>query len=58
MLSRRARAERLDVLAARVTVCTLSDLHSSIVAAIGTLKGPLHGGANTDVMKVLTENRR
>ena len=31
---------------ARVTVSTLSDLHSGIVAAIGTLKGPLHGGAN------------
>lgn len=39
--------------AARVTVATLSDLHSGIVSAIGTLKGPLHGGANTDVMRML-----
>src|SRR5437762_3566520 len=32
--------------AARVTAATMSDLHSSIVSAIGALKGPLHGGAN------------
>jgi 2-methylcitrate synthase/citrate synthase II len=38
---------------ARVTVSTLSDLHSGIVAAIGTLKGPLHGGANEEAWKVL-----
>lgn len=39
--------------AARVCAATLSDMHSAIVAAIGTLKGPLHGGANEAVMKVL-----
>jgi 2-methylcitrate synthase len=36
--------------AARVCAATLSDMHSAIVAAIGTLKGPLHGGANEQVM--------
>ena len=39
--------------AARVAAATLSDVHSSIVAGIGALKGPLHGGANTDVMNML-----
>lgn len=39
--------------AARVTCSTLADLHSAIVAAIGTLKGPLHGGANEKVMDLL-----
>lgn len=39
--------------AARVTAATLSDLHSAIVSAIGTLKGPLHGGANEEVMRLL-----
>lgn len=39
----------------RVTSSSLSDLHSAIVSAIGTLKGPLHGGANTAVMKMLHE---
>jgi len=39
--------------AARVTVSTLSDLHSGIIAAIGTLKGNLHGGANEEAWKVL-----
>src|SRR5262249_32182892 len=38
---------------ARVVCSTLSDLHSSIVAAIGALKGPLHGGANEKVMDLL-----
>ena len=38
---------------ARVTVSTLSDIYSGIVAAIGTLKGPLHGGANEEAWKVL-----
>jgi citrate synthase len=38
---------------ARVTAATLSDLYSAIVSAIGTLKGPLHGGANTRVMESL-----
>jgi 2-methylcitrate synthase len=41
--------------AARVAAATLSDVHSAIVAAIGTLKGPLHGGANADVMRMLLE---
>jgi citrate synthase len=40
---------------ARVTVATLSDLHSAVTAAIGTLKGPLHGGANERVMHMLEE---
>lgn len=39
----------------RVTVATLSDMHSGMVAAIGTLKGPLHGGANEQVMAMLEE---
>ncbi|HEX9712031.1 MAG TPA: citrate synthase [Actinomycetota bacterium] len=38
--------------AARVTASTLSDIHSAIVSAIATLKGPLHGGANEQVMKM------
>lgn len=38
---------------ARVTAATLSDLYSAITSAIGTLKGPLHGGANTRVMETL-----
>jgi citrate synthase len=40
---------------ARVAAATLSDLHSAIVSAIGALKGPLHGGANTEVMHMLKE---
>jgi len=40
---------------AMVTASTLSDLHSAVTAAIGTLKGPLHGGANQDVMEMLKE---
>jgi citrate synthase len=39
--------------AARVVASTLADLHSAVVAAIGALKGPLHGGANEKVMEVL-----
>src|SRR5437868_1584244 len=39
--------------AARVTVSTLSDLHSGVVGAIGALKGRLHGGANEKVMDVI-----
>jgi citrate synthase len=39
--------------AARVTTSSLSDMHSAITTAIGTLKGPLHGGANEQVMKML-----
>jgi len=41
--------------AARVTAATLSDIYSSITSAIGALKGPLHGGANQDVIKLLLE---
>ncbi|MGD6841058.1 citrate synthase [Bacillus infantis] len=40
---------------ARVCVATLSDVYSGVTAAIGALKGPLHGGANEAVMKMLTE---
>jgi len=40
---------------ARVTAATLSDLHSAVVSAIATLKGPLHGGANEAVMNMLME---
>src|SRR5690606_5672769 len=40
---------------ARVAVATLSDVYSGVTAAIGALKGPLHGGANEQVMKMLTE---
>ena len=39
--------------AARVTTSSLSDVYSAIVSAIGTLKGPLHGGANEQVMRML-----
>jgi citrate synthase len=41
--------------AARVAAATLTDLYSAIVGAIGALKGPLHGGANADVMRMLIE---
>ena len=41
--------------AARVAAATLTDLYSAIVGAIGALKGPLHGGANADVMRLLIE---
>jgi citrate synthase len=41
--------------ACRVTVSTLSDIYSGIVSGIGTLKGPLHGGANEEAMKMLLE---
>jgi citrate synthase len=41
--------------AARVAAATLTDIYSAMVAAIGALKGPLHGGANADVMRLLLE---
>jgi citrate synthase len=41
--------------AGRVTAATLSDFYSAVTSAIGTLKGPLHGGANEYVMKMLIE---
>jgi citrate synthase len=40
---------------ARVTIATLSDMFSAITSAVGTLKGPLHGGANEGVIKMLKE---
>jgi citrate synthase len=40
---------------ARVTIATLSDIYSAITSAIGTLKGPLHGGANEGVIHMLHE---
>ena len=39
--------------AGRVTAATLSDIYSAVTSAIGALKGPLHGGANEDVMRML-----
>jgi 2-methylcitrate synthase len=41
--------------AARVTASSLSDMHSAVTSAVGSLKGPLHGGANEAVMKMLLE---
>jgi citrate synthase len=41
--------------AARVTAATLSDIYSSVTSAIGALKGPLHGGANEEVIRMLLE---
>ena len=41
--------------AARVTSATLSDMYSAVTSGLGALKGPLHGGANANVMKLLLE---
>jgi len=41
--------------AARVTSATLSDIYSAICSAIGTLRGPLHGGANREALKLIKE---
>ncbi len=41
--------------AARVAAATLTDIYSAVVGAIGALKGPLHGGANADVMRLLLD---
>ena len=41
--------------AGRVTIATLSDMYSAMTTAVGTLKGPLHGGANEEVMIMLDE---
>lgn len=41
--------------AGRVAAATMTDIYSAVVAAIGTLKGPLHGGANADVMRLLLD---
>ncbi len=43
--------------AGRVTAATLSDIYSSVTSAIGALKGPLHGGANEAVIKMLLETK-
>ncbi|HYG36131.1 MAG TPA: citrate/2-methylcitrate synthase, partial [Clostridia bacterium] len=40
---------------ARVTASTLADIYSAVTTALGTLKGPLHGGANEETMKMLRE---
>ncbi|MHA1482657.1 MAG: citrate/2-methylcitrate synthase, partial [Candidatus Heimdallarchaeaceae archaeon] len=39
----------------RVTVSTISDLHSAIISGLGTLKGPIHGGARLAVMNMISE---
>ncbi|HVZ94082.1 MAG TPA: citrate/2-methylcitrate synthase [Phycisphaerales bacterium] len=41
--------------AARVIISTLSDLYSALTGAVGSLRGPLHGGANEDVMRMLAQ---
>jgi citrate synthase len=41
--------------AARVTAATLADMHAAVTAAVAALKGPLHGGANQDVMQLLLQ---
>ena len=41
--------------AARVMAATLSDIHSAVTAGIGALKGPLHGGANEEVIRMLLD---
>jgi 2-methylcitrate synthase len=41
--------------AARVVAATLSDIHSAVTAGIGALKGPLHGGANEEVIRMLLD---
>jgi citrate synthase len=48
-------AMNASTFAARVTAGTLSDMYSCITSAIGTLKGPSHGGANVEVMNMLRE---
>src|SRR3712207_2884206 len=40
---------------ARVVAATLADMYGSVTAAVAALSGPLHGGANTNVMKMLLE---
>ena len=41
--------------AARVTAATVADMHAAITGAVAALKGPLHGGANQDVMELLLD---
>jgi 2-methylcitrate synthase len=40
--------------AARVTTSTLADFHATVTSAIGTLRGPLHGGANEEAMRLIS----
>jgi len=49
------RIRQASTFSSRVTIATLSDLYSAMTSAIGTLKGPLHGGANEGVIKMLKE---
>ena len=44
-----------STLAARITAATLADMHAAVTAALGALKGPLHGGATDGTMKMLDE---
>ena len=53
-----AHTMNASTFAARVCAATLSDMHSAVVAALSTLKGPLHGGANEQVMRGLEEVRK
>src|ERR1700752_254757 len=55
LILRAAHELNASTFAARVTAATLSDIYSSITSAIGALKGPLHGGANQDVIKILLQ---
>ena len=50
-----AHGMNASTFSARVTIATLSGMYSAITSAIGTLKGPLHGGANEGVIKMLQE---
>ena len=50
-----AQGMNASTFSARVTIATLSGMYSAITSAIGTLKGPLHGGANEGVIKMLQE---
>ena len=52
---RGAHCMNASTFSARVTVATLSDFYSAMTSAVGTLKGPLHGGANEGVIKMLQE---
>ena len=48
-------SKRPDVGPCKASAATLSDMHSAVTSAIGALKGPLHGGANEAVFKILME---
>src|SRR6202012_19157 len=51
----RPRTPIASTFAARFTAATLSDIYSSVTSAIGALKGPLHGGANEEVIRMLLD---